>query len=867
MPADIDPAPQGRLKIFLGAAPGVGKTCKMLAEAARLRGEGVDIVGGIIETHGRAGTLAQAEGLPMLPPREMRDGGGSVQELDVDAALARRPAILLVDELAHSNAPGSRHAKRWEDVAELRAAGLDVWTTLNVQHLDSLNDDIFRITGVRVRETLPDGVLEEADEVELIDLPPEILRERLRAGQIYRPDAARRALEGYFREGTLTALREIALRRTAAHVDESLTDWMAANAVRGPWPAAERILALIGPDAAGEAVVRQAKQLADALHAPWLALHVEHAADTPRRRVSLPLAARLGAETETRSGHDLVAVVLEAAAARQITQIVVGQPQGRRIRAWRPGRRNLARALLRHAGPFAVHVVPTLPAPPYPRTRNGWRDWRDLRPWAAAAAALIAVTALGVQLQAWVPQEAMGMIFLAVVVGAASLHGLRLALSAAFIGFLLWDFFFIPPVHTITIANPHDLIGLVVFFAVASITGILAGRVRREARAGQARIDSLRRIGAFSRRLAAPTSETALLDEIARQAAALAGEAVVFTRAAPEAELLPAAREPAGLRLDEGALAAARWSGANAVETGSLTATLPSVDWRFLPMQTSDRLLGVVGLRDGAGAPLPEPTLQAATTLVGQAAIALDRLRLAAIAARAEALEETQSLRTALLNSLSHDLRTPLTSIRGAAETLHHASLDAATRSDLLGVIEDETARITRFLANIVDLTRLESGQITPRLHRVPLAEAAEAALARIPGAYLTTISCPPDLAVTADETLLEQILVNILDNAVKFSAPGSPIALRARAEGRMARIEIADEGIGVAGADLPHLFDSFFRAQRGDRGPPGSGLGLAIARAMVDAMGGTITATSPRPDLPRDGAAGLTITIDLPLA
>lgn len=865
MPTTPDATSRGRLKIFLGAAPGVGKTWKMLAEARRLRAEGVDVLGGIIETHGRAGTLAQLGELPMLAARETRDGGRTAQELDVDAALARRPAILLVDELAHSNAPGSRHAKRWEDVAELRAAGLDVWTTLNVQHLESLNDDIFRITGVRVRETLPDCVLEEADEVELIDLPPEILRERLRAGQIYRPDAAQRALDGYFREGTLTALREIALRRTAAHVDESLTDWMTANAVSGPWPAAERILALIGPDAAGEAVVRQAKQLADALHAPWLALHVEHAAEAPRRRVSLPLAARLGAETETRSGHDLLAVALDVAASRRITQIVVGQPQGAAMRRWRPGRRNLARALLRHAGPFAVHVVPTLPAPPRPRPRAATPDWR---PWAAAAIALAAVTLLGLQLDRLIPQEAMGMIFLAVVVAAASLHGLRLALSAACAGFLLWDFFFIPPVHTITIANPHDLIGLIVFFAVASITGILAGRVRREARAGQARIDSLRRIGAFSRRLAIPASEKALIEEIAAQAAAIAGEAVVLTATPGDAGLRLAARAPTGPALDEGAEAAARWSGANGVETGSGTATLPSVGWRFLPMQTNDTVLGVVGIRSGDAASLPEPALQAASTLVGQATIALDRLRLAALAARATALEETQSLRTALLNSLSHDLRTPLTSIRGAAETLHHtASLDDATRGDLLGVIEDETTRITKFLANIVDLTRLESGQIRPRLAPLLLADAAEAAAARVPGAWATAISCPAGLSVLADETLLEQVLVNVLDNAVKFSSPGSPIALRARADGALARIEIADEGVGVAPAALPYLFDSFFRAQRGDRGPSGTGLGLAIARGMVEAMGGTISATSPRPDLPRDGAAGLTITLTLPLA
>ncbi len=861
---------RGWLKVFLGAAPGVGKTWEMLTQARRRQAEGVDVLAGVIETHGRAETEAQVGGLCLLPRREVPYRSQTLQEFDLDAALQRRPGLLLVDELAHTNAPGSRHAKRWEDVQELVEAGLTVWATLNVQHLESLNDDVARITGIRVTETLPDAVLEGADEIELIDVPPAELRARLTSGRIYRADTARRALDGYFKEGNLAALREIALRKAAEHVDEDVRKWMRQSGVSGPWPAGGRVLALVGPDASGEAVVRHAKRLADALHAPWTVLHVEHPAAAPDSRPSLAMAQGLGAEVETRSGADLAGVALDVARARNATHIVIGRarlPWWRRLLG-----RSLSLELLRRAPEYALHVVPS-PALARPRRTVAPvpHDWVG---WAVATGLVAAVTSGGLLAGDAMPPEAMGMVFLAVVVAAASLRGLLVALYAAVAAFLAWDFFFIPPIYTVTIANARDATAAVVFLLVAAMTGLLAGRVRAEARAGQARIDSLRRVGAFSRRLGEPATEPDLLREVARQAAGIAGQGAVLVRDGEDVVLRAA--EPHLDTLDEGAWAAARWAAAHDVETGCGTSTLPSASWRFLPMRTVRGGGGVLGVRAPAGGTgFDPPAVQALEALADQAAIALERVHLAGESARAAAMEETGRLRTALLNSLSHDLRTPLTGIRGAAETLRGSwqGLAPAVRADLLLSIEEDTARMARFLSNIMDLTRLESGEVRPRLAAVDVAGVIEAAVVRVPGALHAGVALPdPPPLVLADAALLEQVLVNLLDNAAKYAAAGARTVVRVgagRGAGGRAEVAIAvaDEGVGIPAADLPHVFDSFYRARRGDRVAPGTGLGLAIARSMVEAMGGSIEAASPRPDLPRDGAPGTMVTVRLPAA
>ncbi len=863
------------LKIFLGAAPGVGKTFAMLTQARRRQQEGVDVVAGIIETHGRAETEQQIGGLPVLPRRTMRyegpNGTAMLEEFDLDAAMARRPALLLVDELAHTNVAGSRHRKRWEDVAELLAAGIPVWATLNVQHLESLNEAITRITGIRVAETLPDSVLEQASEIELVDVPPNELRARLRQGRIYRSDMASRALEGFFREGNLAALREIALRRAAQHVDANVLDYMRLHAIAGPWPAGERVLALVGP-ASGEAVVRQAKQLADALHAPLLVLHVEtRGARDGSTAAALALASDLGAAIESRASAEIVASVLELARARNVTQIVIGRGAGRR--AWLPrvSGRSLAMTLLRRAPEFALHVVPTSRAARRPHAAAA-RPRLGLELFAVLVPGLLvgAVVGIGETLPRWLGHETLGMLFLAAAVASATLYGLGASLLSAGLGFLCWNFFFIPPLYRITIREPRDVVALLVFAGVSVSTGLMASRLHEAARSAQSRIEGLRRVGAFSRALGGPATEAALFEEIVRHAAPIAGEAMLLTGGEDTLDIR--ASEPAADTLDEGSWAAAYWAYRRGEPAGSFTATLPSSPWRFLPMRivrrgdAEARRLGLLGVRSRQA--LPAPALQALEALADQAAVALERVHLANAAARDAAMMETQTLRVALLNSLGHDLRTPLTGIRGSAETLRTAwsGLTPETRADLLAAIEDDTARMTRFLDNITDMTRLESGEIVPRLAQVRIDEIVANAVSRLRRPAEIRTALPDDLpTVSSDPALLEQALFNVLDNAVKYARELPRIAVAASVCDARLLLRIEDRGIGISPVDLPHVFDSFYRARFGDRIAAGTGLGLAIARGLIEAMGGRISAASPRDDRLPDEPPGTVVTLDLP--
>jgi two-component system sensor histidine kinase KdpD len=716
---------------------------------------------------------------------------------------------------------------------------------------------------VRVRETLPDRVLEMADDVELIDLPPNELRTRLEQGHIYRPDMAKRAMAGFFREGNLAALREMALRRAAERVDADVTGYMRAQAISGPWPAGDRVLALIGPDPASEAVVRQARRLADALRAPWIALHVERAGSTgAAARVPMNLASQLGAEIEIASGSDLVGAVLELARKRNVTQIVVGRA---RLPLWRRLiRRSLSLSLLRRADEFALHIVPS-PAMPEP-VRKRVRVPEKLSSWLGATLLVAAVVGVGEGLVRVVSQEALGMVFLAAVVAAATSWGLRIAIFAAVLSFMSWNFFFIPPIYRLTVDQPRDAVAIVLFLGVAISTGALASRVRRDAHAARSRIEGLRRIGAFSRSLGEPTTEPELLQEIARQAAGLVGHALVLT--AQGEDLNIRAAEPQADTMDEAAWAAARWAFAKQEPAGKGTGTMPSVSWRFLPMRTVRGQVGVLGVR--LDKDVDQPLLQAIAALADQAAVAMERVRLAGEAARSEAQAETQKLRTALLSSLSHDLRTPLAGILGAAGTLRAAwtALDDATREDLLRSIEDDTARMTRFLSNIMEMTRLETGEIVPRIDKVGLHEVIEAAVSRLPDAPKIDYDIPMDLPpVAADPMLLEQVLVNILDNALKYAAHDSKVGMQAAVAAGRVVLRISDSGIGIAPEDLPNVFDSFYRARRGDRVAPGTGLGLAIARGLMDAMGGSIDAESPRPGAPAGGPPGTVITLRLQVA
>lgn len=850
---------RGHLKIFLGAAPGVGKTWEMLVAAHAQRKKGVDIVAGYIETHGRAGTAAEIGELETLPRLAVPYRGQALEEFDLDAALKRRPQLLLVDELAHTNAPDLRHAKRWQDVQELLEAGVNVWSTVNVQHLESLHDQVARITGVRVAETIPDTVLDLADEIELIDLPPAELRTRLQEGHIYRPDVARRALEGFFREGNLGALRAISLRRAAQRIDRDVASYMRLSSIPGPWPVAERVLALVGPDESAQNVVRHAARLADALRAPMVAFHAERGDDNARVQAALDLAVQLGGTVITANARDLVQAVLDYAATNNIAHIVMGRTAAR----WRPGKR-LTKALTRRATAFTLHLVP-LPAAPPPRAPAPVRkaEWES---YALASVLLGVVTLGGSAAQSYIPQEAMGLIFTGLIAAMASRSGRNAGLFTAIIGFFLWNFFFLQPLYTFSVSDPRDLVALLVFLLVGLLTGTLAGRVRLEAASSAARVEALRRISLFGQHFSRAITFSDVLFGAAEEAASMTEAGIVLLQGVNGLE--PEARVPADTVLNETAQAAAEWCYSHDMETGIGTSILPSVPWRFLPLHANDKVAGVLGARPKIVP--PPPLAQTLSTLAGQTTMALERARLAMQTARAQAQEDSQKLRNALLSSLSHDLRTPLTAIRGAAETLAQSgtALAPAIRADLLASIIQDTARMTKFLANIMDMARVEAGVVTVRRERLRLAELVEAAISRVSGTEYTGVNIALDAShVLADPVLLEQVLVNILDNAVKYAPPDSRVTIQVTRQGDKVRLAVADEGVGIPPGELEAVFDSFFRATRGDRVAPGTGLGLAIAKAFTKAMGGSVSAQSPRLDLPADGLPGTIITVELPAA
>ncbi|MBL8670143.1 MAG: sensor histidine kinase KdpD [Alphaproteobacteria bacterium] len=849
---------RGRLKVFLGAAPGVGKTYAMLQSGRRAKADGADIVVGIVETHGRRETEDLLAGLEILPRRAVEYQGRVLTELDLDAALKRKPKLVLVDELAHTNAPGSRHPKRYQDVGELLDAGIDVHTTLNVQHLESLNDVVQKITRIRVRETLPDRVLEEADEVELVDITPEELIKRLKEGKVYVPGNAQRALDHFFKAGNLTALRELALRRTAERVDSQMVDYMRRHAIEGPWPAGERILVCVGPDPLGPELVRTARRMADLMSGYWVALHVERPgqaglAEAEQARVdeTLRLAEHLGGEAVRILGDDLPGELLRYARGHNITQVVLGRVRSSRWAVLT--RRSLVHEVVRRSSGIAVHVITGEPgeaAAPVPDRRPAAEGW--LPASLAATAAVAAAVGVAVGIDAMLDLPNLSMIFLASVLFCAIRYGMAASVLASLLSFLAYNFFLIEPRYTFSVSDGSDLLSLLVFLAVAILTSGLAGRARDHAAAMRARFKSTQALYDFSRKLGATARADDLLWAVAQQVAAAAGGRSVVLQ--PETgELALAAAFPPDEALEVADWAAARWAWENGEVAGRDSATLPSVKWQFRPVRTARGMVAVVGVRPkDDGRALRSEELRMLDALLDQAAVALERADLVAEAAEAEAIAQTERLRTALLSSISHDLRTPLASILGSATSLlaYGESFSPAAQRDLLVTIRDETERLSRFVANLLDMTRVESGALEIKRDWVDIAELCGSAAGRVAGflgARRLQRSVAADLPLLRlDFALMEQVLFNLLDNAVKYGPDGSAIALRAARDGNAVTIAVEDEGPGIPPGDLERVFDKFYRVHRGDAAVAGTGLGLSICRGIVEALGGTIRARSP---------------------
>ncbi|CCJ07937.1 sensor histidine kinase KdpD [Methylocystis sp. SC2] len=853
-----DKESKGKLRVFLGAAPGVGKTYAMLARAQTAKAEGVDVVVGVAETHGRAETQALLNGLETLPRRKCDYRGRIIEEFDIDAALARKPQLILVDELAHTNAPDSRHPKRWQDVEELLDVGIDIWTTLNVQHLESLADVVSRVTGVAVRETVPDRVLQNAADVILVDITPEELLQRLKDGKVYVPETARRATQNFFTPRNLTALRELALRRTAERVDDQMVDFLRQGAIEGPWATSERLLVCVGRDANSEAVVRAGARLATALNATWIALYVERGGqDEDSAEVvrsvdqALRLAERLGAEIARTPGDDLAGEALSFARRENITQIVLGRSRARPFS--RLLRRSLTDEILRRSTDIAVHVVVQEDGPP--QSRQAWKLPTLSQTWlgfGGAAVSVMMTVLVGHGLERWLGLVNPSVVFLLPVVLCAVWLGMWSAIIAAVLSFLACDFFFFSPRYELTISQPQEFLTLVVALVVAVITGMLASKMRTYAQNMRQRSQAVQSLFEFSRKLSTITTLDDILWASTLQIQK-AGEASSVIMLIPEeGGLKVSAAWPPVDRMDAGELAAARWALEKSEPAGWRTDTLPNVRFQFRPLATARGVVAVCGIEPKT----PEEPLSAAaestiSSLLEQTAIAIDRSMLVGESVKAAALEENEKLRTILLSALSHDLRTPLTSITGAVTSLRELGekLPPEDRKDLLLSIEEEAGRLSRFIANMLDMSRIESGALAPRSDLVDVAEVIRSVLERakrsFPGKE-TSISIAPDLPpIRGDANLLGQVLFNLIDNAHKYGGPAGAI-VHARREGGDVVITVTDEGPGVKTADIERIFEKFYRSGRVDGRKAGTGLGLSICRGLVRAMGGTIVAQSP---------------------
>jgi two-component system, OmpR family, sensor histidine kinase KdpD len=865
----------GKLKIFVGAAPGVGKTFEMLLRARTLKRDGYDVVVGAVETHGRRETEALLDGLEIIPRKVIEYRGQSIAEMDLDAILARRPQTVLVDELAHTNAPGSRHPKRYLDVEELLNRGINVYSTVNIQHIESLNDVVAQITHVRVRETVPDSIFDRADAVELVDLTPDDLIERLKDGKVYVPEMAQRALEHFFSPTNLTALRELALRRTADRVDEQLLSEMQARAIPGPYAAGDRVLVCVSEDPRSAGLVRYTKRLADRLHASWNALYVEsrrQLSEQQRDRVAdtMRLAMTLNGDAVTIPGGDrrIADDVLGYAHAHNVTHIVIGKSTRSRWFEMLYG--SVVHDLVRKSGNISVHVIAgdSLSADPASGGTVATTVASHLDPRAYLAAIGAVAVALGVSLfiKPWLGIENVDLVFLTAIVAIAVRFGLGPSLLASIAASLGYNFFFLPPIYTFTITDPTNIAAFIFFIIMAVLISNVAARVRTQALSAMARARATESLYAFSRKLAGVGTLDDVLWATAYQTALMLKVRVVLLLPDNGTIAVKAGYPPEDM-LDDADIAAAKWAWQNDRPAGRGSDTLPGAKRLFLPMRTGRGPIGVIGIDSDKPGPLLTPDeRRLLDALSDQSALAIERVYLVEDMERVKRTADTDRLRSALLTSISHDLRTPLASVLGAAGTLRDLGRDLsdAQKTDLLATIIDESERLNRFIANLLDMTKLESGAVAPNAALQDLREIVGSALRR---ASKILADHPVDLHLGADlpmlsldAVLFEQVIFNLLDNAAKYSAPGAGITVRALSGADAVELQILDEGDGIPPDDLERIFDKFYRVQKSDQVRAGTGLGLAISRGFVEAMHGTITASN------RADRKGAMFTIRIPI-
>ncbi|MGN7160127.1 DUF4118 domain-containing protein [Sphingomonas sp. SAFR-052] len=844
---------RGRLKIFLGAAPGVGKTFEMLSEGLARRRDGVDTVVGVVETHGRAETEALTRGHEIVPRRTVAYEGRTLHEMDLDAVLARAPRLVLVDELAHTNAPGSRHPKRYQDVEELLGAGIDVYSTVNIQHVESLNDVVASFTRVRVRETVPDSILEAA-EIEVVDIPPDELIERLKAGKVYLPDEATRALDHFFSRSNLSALRELALRRAAQAVDARMLEDVRALGLGGTWAGSDRIVVAINELPGCDALVRAAKRVADGLRAPWTALFVEtpRAAtfgDAQHGRVAaaMTLATQLGGMVATVPARNVVEGIRSFLADARATQLVVGK--SRRSRWFELWHGSIVDRLVRDTPDVTVHVLP-MPSAPQGERRGGRPagSWGSPVGYAMTTALVAAVTALATALFQILNLGNVALLYLLPVMAAASLFGLRTGLYAGIASSLAYNFFFLPPTGTLTVSDPENLVSIVVLLGIAVATSQLTARVRAQAdlAAHSARTNAT--LAGFLRQIAGVTDPNVAAQMICDDVRRLLDVDVVLLAPGAGTQMAILSASDPDYRLETMDLAAARWAADTGAAAGKGSGTLTASEWLFQPLRTGDRVLAVLGVAsERPGNPVRADQLPLLSSLIDQAALVLERLRLQAEMRDIDAVRTRDRLRSALLSSVSHDLRTPLTAVIAAAAQLHHGATP-----DLIATIEGEAARLNRFVANLLDMARVEAGALKLAIEPIDLSDAVAGAAQdarRALEGHAVQLDVPPDLPlVRADPQLLHHCLLNLLDNAGRYGAAGSAVVVTGRNHYGEIRLSVIDHGTGLPPGREAEVFETFRRLAGSDRVAGGTGLGLAIVKAFAEAMGMAVTAAN-RPD------------------
>lgn len=849
---------RGALRIFFGYAAGVGKTYAMLETARKAALQGRDVVIGYVEPHARPETLALLEGLESLPPREMSYRGVTLREFDVQAALARHPDLILVDELAHSNAVGSTHEKRWQDVEELLAAGINVWSTLNVQHIESLNDIIGQITGVKVRETIPDHVFDMATDLELVDITPEELMTRLKAGKIYLPEQVQRAIQSFFQKANLTALRELSLRQAARRIHTDVESIRREKAVTHPWATAERLLVCVGPSPTTGRVIRTARRMAAALEAPWLAVSIDltgESSNSPAKQQiaqHFRLAERLGAETVTLAGQNITETLLDFARTRNVTKILIGkthQPRWRRLIFG-----TVVDEVLERSGEIDVYVIHGQEDHKESATMKRKRLPSDRLPFVKSAAFVTATVCLVYALRYLKFADAEAntvMLFLASVAWTAFRYGRGPAILASILAVLAFDFFFVPPFYDFAIADAQYSVTFAVMLTIGLVISTLTSRLRAQVESTRQRERQTSALYELGKQLSSLCGHVFLASAAGEKIAEmLAGEVAIYLRRSSESLEIVFGRDSTIARHPVND-SVAHWVAEHDQIAGAGTNTLPSATALFLPLVGSQQTHGVIAISVPDPERLVEPTQrQLLEACANQLALALERDQLAIDAADARVQAETEQIRSSLLSSVSHDLKTPLAAISGASSSLLEvATLDDVTRRQLLETVAEEATRLNRLLENILQMSKLDAGAASPNKQWHVLEEIVGSALHRTRrelAGHEVEVRLAPDLPLMwLDGLLMEQVFVNLTENAARHTPAGSRIQISAAVDGETLRIAVADNGPGLPLESVEKIFDKFYRATPSADGGRGSGLGLAICRAIIKSHGGEIMAAN----------------------